>query len=332
MHRFLVGSLMTALAACGGRGPDPYDLDFEAPKTEAFAPSLSSYGLYADAKTLSPAAGVFEYDIASELFTDYADKQRLVKPPAGQPISRTGQALAFPEGTVLAKTFAYTLDQTDPGSERRLIETRLLVKTDNAWNAATYIWNDEQSEALLQLEGATTAVEWISPEGVLRSIEYAVPHEGECYTCHQSGGAAAAIGPKLANLDREVERDGEVVDQLSHLADRGVLDATGPEPAKGLPDYSDPNIALEERARAYLEINCAHCHNPMGWDEASGRELDFRYTTPLAETGLQRVAVDLPRILQRGRMPYLGTTMVHTEGVELLERYVQTLSSDHAQR
>lgn len=45
------------MAGCGG-GPDPYDLDFDIPRTEAFADRLSAYGLLEDpAASLVPAAG-----------------------------------------------------------------------------------------------------------------------------------------------------------------------------------------------------------------------------------------------------------------------------------
>ena len=74
-----------------------------------------------------PAEGVIPYDLNSALFSDYAEKFRFVKLPAGTHATyRDADAFEFPVGTVIAKTFAYPRDARDPSKGRRLIETRIL--------------------------------------------------------------------------------------------------------------------------------------------------------------------------------------------------------------
>ena len=107
----------------------------------------------------------------------------------------------------------------------RGIETRLLIRTGGHWNVATYLWNEEQTDATLLLTGTTTEISWIDEAGQSRTTDYVVPHEGECVTCHQSGGGAAFIGPTLRNLNRIVTRNGDELNQLDHLVAEGVLDS-----------------------------------------------------------------------------------------------------------
>lgn len=61
----------------------------------------------------------------------------------------------FPNETILVKNFYYPLDFSKPEGERKIIETRLLIRTKNTWEAYTYLWNEAQTEALLKNVGAT---------------------------------------------------------------------------------------------------------------------------------------------------------------------------------
>jgi uncharacterized repeat protein (TIGR03806 family) len=320
---------LTLLAGCSDRRDrdvEPYDLDFDIPRTEDFAPVLSDYALYdGPLADRVPSDGTREVALSSELFTDYAKKQRLVQVPSGTSIEFTADSWVFAEGTVLAKTFFYPLDMRDVTGPERVIETRLLVKTEGVWNAATYLWNDAQTEAELLLDGTTTPVTWIDADGTSQSTDYAVPHEGECFTCHQSDGEATFIGPSPRNLNRLVDHDGQSVNQLALLHDDGVLPSRDWATVPTLPDTTNPEVPLEDRARAYLDINCAHCHAPGRWDEATQRDIDFRYETPTAQTGLDRQADELEDLLWDGEMPFIGTTVPHTEGIELVLDYIELL-------
>lgn len=316
------------LAGCSQRfEPDPYDVDFDIPRTESFPEQLSDYPLYQQPMaSLEPAEDVLTYELSSELFSDYADKQRLLRVPEGTTITLGPDSeLKFPEGTILAKTFYYPSDMRDAAAPTRVIETRLLVESGGQWNVATYLWNDEQTDATLLLDGATTMVSWIDEAGQPRSTEYAVPHEGECVTCHQADEAAAFIGPTLRNLNRLVERDGADANQLAYFQAEGVLDEVDDAQVPVIPSYEDESASLPERARAYLDINCAHCHSPGRWDDAARRDLDFRFSTPLEQTGLTDRPSRVIRLLRDGEMPYLGTTLLHDEGVRLVLEYLDSL-------
>jgi hypothetical protein len=53
-----------------------------------------------------------------------------------------------------------------------------------------------------------------------------------------------------------------------------------------LPAYAAPTdlgAPLEARARSYLDVNCAYCHQPGGLGRA---QFDLRITTPLASSGI----------------------------------------------
>lgn len=314
---------------CGGQRfePDPYDLDFEIPRTEPFQQSLSAYALYqGPMASRQPAERTIPYDLSSELFTDYASKQRLLRVREGTTITLGDDGeLVFPEGAVLAKTFYYPTDARDAAAPVRIIETRLLIKSAGLWNAATYLWNAEQTDATLLLEGTKTAVSWIDEAGQSRTTNYAVPHEGECVTCHQAEDSAVFIGPTVRNLNRSVERNGNDVNQLTYLQAEGVLSDVGDAALAAIPNYDDETESLSERARAYLDINCAHCHSPGRWDDASRKDLDLRYSTPLEETGLGNRPERVARQLRDGEMPYLGTSLLHDEGVRLVLDYVDSL-------
>ena len=207
------------------------------------------------------------YDLNSPLFSDYAEKFRFVKLPAGMHATyRDVDAFEFPVGTVIAKTFAYPRDARDPSKGRRLIETRILEREPDGWVGRPYIWNDAQSEATLDVAGDTVDVSWIHTDGRTRTNNYIVPNSNQCKGCHKAGETMVPIGPKARHLNRDFAyRDG-TENQLAHWSRLGVLaGAPASSESPRLAVWNDPKSgALDDRARAWLEINCAHCHNPEG--------------------------------------------------------------------
>lgn len=317
--------LLLAGLGCGGEGRAALDVDFEIPRTEAFAPTLSDYGLFAGPMSaLQPAEDTHVYALSAELFTDYAGKQRLIRLPEGGTVGEQDGRLTYPEATLLAKTFYFDADLRDPSRGRRIIETRLLVKRAGQWNVATYVWNAAQTDAVLSLEGSTAEVGFVDRSGQWRETAHEIPSEAACVTCHQRDGVAVFIGPELENLDREVTRGGQTVNQLDDLTAQGVLPAirrSGPT----MVDPYDETLPLDVRARSYLDVNCAHCHRPEAWARSAEQGLDLRYETPLADTGIRAELRSLRRQIESGEMPFLGTTLLHDEGVALLLAYLDTL-------
>lgn len=301
--------------------------DFNFPKTVVFESSLSAYGLYEGSPSdLKPSADFHLLELSSVLFTDYARKQRLVKVPAGtQMIRQEDGSIDFPEGTILVKTFFYYTDERDTSLGKRIIETRLLIKESDTWNVATYLWNDGQTDASLRLTGNDMPVSWINASGVSRSTIYHVPTENECMTCHQSSSSMSPLGPSLLNLNRMVERDGITINQINHLQSLGILSSFDHSSVPEMVDYKNMSNSLSERGRAYLAMNCSHCHNPNAWDKAAERDFDFRYQTAFDQTGIQFEKDKIREALLDREMPFIGTTVLDEEGVGLVLEYLDSL-------
>src|SRR5207248_6335354 len=120
------------------------------------------------------------------LFSDYATKYRFIKLPAGKSAEyRDPEVFDFPVGTIISKAFAYPRDMADLSKGRHLIETRLLIHRDNGWIGLPYVWNDEQTEATLQVAGGTCQVSWSETNGEAKSINYIIPNMNQCIGCHE---------------------------------------------------------------------------------------------------------------------------------------------------
>lgn len=89
--------------------------------------------------------------------------------------------------------------------------------------------------------------------------------------------------------------------------------------------FKNIEASLSERARAYLAMNCAHCHNPSGWEKSNQRRFDFRYEIPLDQTGILYKREKILRTLVNGRMPFIGTSMLDEEGINLINDYLKNL-------
>jgi len=286
---------------------------------------LSDYAIFeGEPSNLLPAQDYTFYNLSSELFTDYSEKQRLIKLPEGNSASITGNGIPdFPNGTILVKTFYYFNDKRDSTKGKKLIETRLLIKTESDWKVGTYKWNEDQSDAFLITSGYNQTVNWFDDSGELKLISYRIPNNIECRSCHVSGDQIIPIGPKVRNLNTLVEVDGVNENQLDYLIKKGIFGQANPQEYSSLPNYKDPSISLDLRGRAYLDINCAHCHSQNGL--ASGNSPRFSYDESLSSSRIPDVKDNITRRIERGTMPKTGTTIIHAEGVELLKAYLNSL-------
>jgi len=291
--------------------------------------SLSAFNLFeGDMSLLKPAKGVQLYELSSVLFTDYAEKQRLTKLPPGKKVRITGDGLpVFPEGTILAKTFFYSRSKDSNRVGRQIIETRILQLTKGKWIAGTYRWNRTHKDAHFTADEVEVPVNFMTNKGNFRQIKYKIPSTNDCISCHQSGEDIIPIGPKAMNLNKPILAHSGLVNQLEDFERKGLfkLDKDISSILK-LPDYSDNSIPLEQRSRAYLEINCAHCHNPTGW--ASQKSILLNYAAPLQMTNISVRRNDiLGRMKTSGQfhMPKLGTTIIDNEGLAMIEKYLSSL-------
>ena len=226
---------------------------------------LSDYGFFADAAAQVPARDVSPYRLNTPLWSDGAEKLRFVYLPAGQAAKADGAGLLdLPVGAALIKTFAF-----QENGKRRLIETRVLLHRADGWLALPYLWNAEQTEAKLAVAGARVPV--TTPAG--EQIDYRVPNKNQCKECHGLEGAVTPIGPKARNMSRE---------WLAAMVAAGHLDRM-PDGADVLPVWEErADAPVRAAARAYLDVNCAHCHRPAAGASNSGLDLRWEQDDPLA--------------------------------------------------
>lgn len=305
--------------------------------------SLGEFRLLTGPFGLKPNGGVTPYRLNTPLFSDYAEKFRYYYVPRGKKIGwRDDGVLDFPVGSVLIKSFGYPTDMRAPAKGLRLIETRLLIRRATGWIALPYVWKDDGTDAVLRRAGLRLDVGWIHFDGRRRTISYAIPNVNQCKGCHDDGaGGISPIGPKAHNFNH----DG----QLEAAFRAGWLDRL-PQGVARLPVWDDPaSASVALRARAYLEVNCAHCHNPKGpantsglwlnWSQEPGPNLGI-YKRPTAAgrgSGGDEFAIDpghpersflLYRMssLDPGiAMPELGRASVHEEGVALLRDWISAM-------
>ena len=236
---------------------------------------LSGWGLFDDLEAQRPAAGVEPYEVNAPLFSDYTKKRRFIRGTVATAFADA--PWDFVPGTVLVKTFSMLEDLRDPDGPERLLETRLLIRTDAGWEAQTFVWNEDQSDATRVRVGGTVPIAWRDAEGGMQAIDYVVPNENQCANCHGEAAALGPLGPRTRQLDR-VGADG--IGQLRRFAERGLIDAAEAQGEPPLPDPFDASESLERRARAYLEGNCAHCHRRESPAESSGLWLEWTNDAP----------------------------------------------------
>lgn len=331
-------AIVAVVAACSGGSEEVCAIDGKMCK------KLSSWELFDDIATQTPAPGVFPYALATPLFSDYTVKDRFVRLPEGQ--TATWQAddpLSLPVGSVLVKTFSYLHDRRDPAAGRTLLETRILVHGETGWHGASYVYGGRTDEAELAIAGDIIDASWIHDDGAPRTNDYVVPNQNQCKLCHaEHDDVVAPVGPKVRHM---------VPDDLAAMVDAGAI--VGAPPRDQWPraiDASDPETGtLDERARTWLDINCGFCHNPRGAARTSGLFLDHAQTDP-AKLGVCKPPVATGRgsgglqydivpgqpdesiLIYRMestepdiRMPEVGRNLVHAEGVALIREWIAAM-------
>ncbi len=308
---------------------DPYFDDTVYP-TADFLPFLSELNLFeGPVANLKFNRTVDEYNLATPLYTDYSYKLRSISIPKDSKMTYTGEGLlSFPDNTIISKTFYYLNDERNPSAGRQMIETRLLIKKNGIWEMGNYIWNAEQTDAELSLDGPIVPVNWIDKTGANRSVNYLVPIMVNCIQCHSNNNTITPIGPKSRNLN--FVKNG--VNSLQNLIDKGLLEgAPSISEIESLPVWSDTSFALSERARAYMDVNCAHCHQPGGLHDANiGVRPDFRYETSFTNSNIDPFKADIRNRVDIDpafgpSMPLVGITVKHAEGVQLIQDYIDSL-------
>ena len=251
---------------------------------------LSEFGFFDDLLGQKPSAGVTPFEPVTPLFSDGATKLRFVYLPPGTAAEYDPvEAFAFPVGSALVKTFVFPADQRKPGEDVRLVETRVMLRHEAGWQAWAYVWNDEQTDAVLKIAGAKVEIATVAADGTAQAFTYSVPNKNQCKACHAFNGEIVPLGPKARNLNGSFAYPGGVENQLAHWIAAGILTgAPAPEAAPSVPDWRDAGAPLDQRARAWLDVNCAHCHRAEGPASNSGLFLTYGEQEPVKYGVLKR--------------------------------------------
>jgi uncharacterized repeat protein (TIGR03806 family) len=281
--RFWTFAFAAALVACGSEDDGEKSPVVVRPKpAPAGEPwqKLSEWGLFADIEAERAAETVIGFDVNSVLFADNAGKSRFMHVPTGERITFSDkERWELPLGTVLVKTFWFPEDARDASLGKQLIETRLLIHEPDGWISHVYLYADSQRDAELHDTGKTVDVSFIDAAGVTQQQKYNVPNVFDCQSCHGTTPDTHPLGPRTRQLDREFDHGKGPVNQIDHLAEIGWLDVTPPAERERLVDPAGTG-PLVERARSYLDANCAHCHSVGGKAESTGFYVDYARTDP----------------------------------------------------
>lgn len=321
-----------------------------------FPKRLSETGLFTNTEDQTSATGVVEYSINAHHWADgTTSRQWFAIPGEGQlslfersnwEVGQNKGHFSFPEDSVLAKTISVLTNVEDPASTRKL-ETQILHRRHDDWYAYNYIWNEDQTDAVLQPDApAWTELSISDPTapftGGVRRQTWLHASRGQCMLCH-IWSAGSVHGFKVGQLNRP--HVGESVNQLDKFFRQGILKTKiNQQPAYVSP--TDAAASLEARARQYLDLNCAHCHRTAGGGMAGFvlqrsvslegmKAIDHRAIQgsfgianpmviaagdPGRSTLLYRIAKSGP-----GHMPHFGTNMIDQQGVELIHDWIKSL-------
>lgn len=332
--------------------------------------NLSDWNLFeVSSGSLHLREGVVPYDLNSSLFSDYASKLRTIWVPEqerGQ-FEKSGE-IKFPIGTVISKTFYYPRG-SEPGTVTKgeetsgtldpllvnldkvdLIETRLLVLRDSGWEAVSYVWNEEQDNAKLTKIGDVQNLTLTDDVSYITNFAYLVPDVNQCAGCHVSNNTSRKLEPlgiSPRHFDKEFTYKEIKYNQLKHFEVLEYLKTSHPlDSITPNVDWKNPEFSLDQRARSYLDINCSHCHNPVGPADTSGLDLTVSATEkidlgvcklPIAAgsgTGGRLFSIvpgepEASILIYRlettdlgAMMPELGRSLQHQEGVALIREWV----------
>jgi uncharacterized repeat protein (TIGR03806 family) len=307
---------------------------------------LSETRLFTDMTALEPAPGLLEYAVTVPQWADGAEIRRWIALPDDAVIDfHASGDWNFPVGTVLLQHLEIALTEGDAASRLRL-ETRLLIRDIGAWQHFTYRWNDDGTDAQL-LAGRENLPLTLQTADGTEDFTYIFPSPTDCRQCHVSE-SGNVLGVRTRQLNRDFMFPMATDNQLRTWNHIGMFseDIGATAALDVLPRLDDAAEPLAARARAWLDVNCAHCHRPGGTTQL---DLDLRFATPAAEMnaigaprqsasfGIDADVIIAPgdreasmlwqriRHVGSGRMPPISSNRVDAEGLSLVGEWIDTL-------
>ncbi len=303
---------------------------------------------------ITAMSGVTPYTLNTPLFSDFAVKRRTVWMPSGGSATYDAtNVFEFPDGTVFTKSFGWADDMRKAQPVLTWVETRVIWKNAGTWQGVAYTWDAAQKTATVNPGGEVVSLSWIDASGQPVSTDgYLVPASGQCGECHNVSDVFEPIGPKARNLNGDYSYPGGTENQLAHWTSTGILGgAPDPSLAPKLAVWNDPSTGtLNDRARAYLESNCAHCHSPTGYALSTGLYLStletntgslgickkpvaagqggcgLKYDIVPGDPSNSIVHCRLASTELGIRMPEISRSLVDTTGLQLITDWIASLS------
>ena len=320
---------------------------------------LSQTGVFSDTPTMAPAAGLIPYVPNVPLWSDGAAKTRYMGVPFSGGAATPDKQISFtptgywtfPAGTVFVKTFQLNTDTSNSNVLRRL-ETRLLVRDINgAVYGVTYKWRPDNSDADLLASSLYEDIAITNASGVSTQSWY-YPSPSDCLSCHTPvANYVLGLSTRQLNGNQTYNGSGVTDNQLRTLNRLGLFNPAFDEATvtnfEALSALGNTSASLQDRARSYLDANCAQCHQPGG----PGTIFDGRFDTPLANQNLINGGLDgngmamiVPKDIWRSkihqrmdttnsviRMPPLARQLVDSNAVAVLEQWINSLPGTPAQ-
>ena len=330
---------------------------------DAMPPLLSGTGAFADTAARMPASGLVPYGLNAPMWDDGAMKSYyFAGPKSGDFITpdqqirlRPTNSWKFPDGSVFIKNLDLVVDETHPQAPRRRLETQILVRDINgAAYGATYKWRADNQDADLLTAGLNEDILVTNSTGIrTQTWSYASP--ADCLTCHTPvAGYVLGVNTRQLNGNFTYPATGKTDNQIRTLNRLGLfspaINETRIADFSKLSPLADSSAPLESRARSYLDVNCAPCHQPRGvanfdarFDTSSiGRHI---IDAPAAVTlGLVNARIVAPGdtahsvLYQRmissvptAKMPPLSHNQVDKEAAQIISDWINNLPAKPAE-
>lgn len=340
-----------------------------------FPYQLSETGIFESVAGHKVAPGVIEFSINSPQWSDGASAERYLAIPGEESIrmrsaaklipgSMFSRAVDYPRDTVLIKTLSLELQAGDPATRQR-IETQVLHFDGRDWQAYTYEWNQEQTDAVLvDRRGKVRSITVKDPDAPngKRTHQWRFAARNECIRCHNPW-SEHTLAFNIAQINRTHsygEREDNQIRALRHIhvladipddPDPDNPSATLPPPRspEQLPKLAPPfddRYGLNDRARSYLHAHCAHCHRFNGGGSSYffvPFDLSLRDTKAIGGRptqgtfGIHDAQLLAPGDPYRsliyyrmaktgpGHMPHLGAKMIDERALPLMRAWIRQL-------